>query len=171
MKLLLLLTLCLVSCQQERGDQAHAREENLGVANKTLNEDDFDEDIQEMTPENTQREGMESSLERINENKVDDEIASAERHESYPAWKILLVVAGSAVGLVLFVASVILILKSRNNNKEGKCSEKESSVFKEDEAFPQVQSRVGGWESGFERVRSGRGLNCPKVPGGKKTRS
>ena len=54
-----------------------------------------------MTPENTQREGVESSLERIDENQVDDEIASAERHESYPAWKILLVVAGSAVGLSL----------------------------------------------------------------------
>ena len=134
MKLLLLLTLCLVSCQQERGDQAHAREENLGVANKTLNEDDFDEDIQEMTPENTQREGVESSLERIDENQVDDEVASAEKRESYPAWKILLVVAGSAVGLVLFVALIIMVLKSRNNNKEGKCREEDSPVSKEDEA-------------------------------------
>ena len=134
MKLLFLITLCLVSCQLERGDQAHAREENLGIANKTVNKDDFDEDIQEITPENTQLEGVESSLERINENHVDDETASAERHESYPAWKILLVVAGSAVGLVLSVASVILVLKSRNKNKEGKCSEKESSVSKEDEA-------------------------------------
>ena len=135
MKLLLLLTLCLVSCQQEGNNEAHAREENWGIANKTLNKDDFDEDIQVMTPENTQREGEESSLERIDENQVDDEVASAEKRESYPAWKILLVVAGSAVGLVLFVASVILVLKSRNNNKEGKCSEKESSVFKEDEAY------------------------------------
>ena len=129
MKLLFLITLCLVSCQLERGDQAHAREENLGIANKTVNKDDFDEDIQEITPENTQLEGVESSLERINENQVD-----GERHESYPAWKILLVVAGSAVGLVLCVASIILVLKSRNNNKEGKCSEEESSVSKEDEA-------------------------------------
>ena len=129
MKLLLLFTLCLVSCQLEGNDEAHGREENWGIANKTLIKDDFDEDIQEMTPENTQREGIESSLERINENQVD-----GERHESYPAWKILLVVAGSAVGLVLCVASIILVLKSRNNNKEGKCSEEESSVSKEDEA-------------------------------------
>ena len=123
------MTLCLVSCQLEGSDETHAREEERGIANKTLIKDDFDEDIQEMTPENTQREGVESSLERINENQVDDE-----RHESYPAWKILLVVAGSAVGLVLCVASIILVLKSRNNNKEGKCSEEESSVSKEDEA-------------------------------------
>ena len=58
MKLLFLITLCLVSCQLERGDQAHAREENLGIANKTVNKDDFDEDIQEITPENTQLEGV-----------------------------------------------------------------------------------------------------------------
>ena len=42
MKLLLLLTLCLVSCQQEGNNEAHAREENWGIANKTLNKDDFD---------------------------------------------------------------------------------------------------------------------------------
>ena len=83
-----------------------------------------------MTPENTQGEGVESSLERIDENQVDDEIASAERLESYPVWKILLVVAGSAVGLVLLVGSVILVLKSRND-KEG-TSSKEASVPKED---------------------------------------
>ena len=71
-------------------------------------------------------------MERIDENQVDDEVASAEKRESYPAWKILLVVAGSAVGLVLFVASVILVLNSRNNNTKGKCREEESSVSKEE---------------------------------------
>ena len=51
MKLLLLFTLCLVSYQLEGNGEAHAREENWGIANKTLNKDDFDEDIQVMTPE------------------------------------------------------------------------------------------------------------------------
>ena len=86
-----------------------------------------------MTLENTQGGGDESALERINENQVEHELASAGRQKSYPVWKILLVVAGSAVGLVVLVASVILVLRSRNNNKEGKSSEEESSVPKEDE--------------------------------------
>ena len=133
MKLLLLITLCLVSCQQMRGYEVHITEEDQDIANKTLNKDDFDEDIQEMTLENTQGKGEESALERINENQVNEELASAGRQESYPVWKILLVVAGSAVGLVVLVASVILVLRSRNNNKEGKYSEEESSVPKEDE--------------------------------------
>ena len=126
MKLLLLIS--LVSCQY----QAHAAMEDLDITNLTLSEDYFDENLQKMTPENTQTQPGtgESGLERINENQVDDEVASAERQESYPVWKILLVVAGSAVGLVMLVGSVILVLKSRND-KEG-TSSKEASVPKED---------------------------------------
>ena len=128
---LTLIALHVVSGQPERGDQSPPREEDWDIGNKTLEEDHFDEDIQEMTTENTQHNGG-SALERIDENQVVDKIHSGERQESYPVWKILLVVAGSAVGLVLMVSSVILVLKSRNNYKEGEGTE-EPSVPKEDE--------------------------------------
>ena len=51
---------------------------------------------QEIELENTQRDGG-IALERVIENQDDDEIDSWEKHDSYPVWKILLVVAGSAV--------------------------------------------------------------------------
>ena len=127
---LTLIALHVVSGQPERGDQSPPREEDWDIGNKTLEEDYFDEDFQEMTPENTQHNGG-SALERINVNQL-NQVDDGERHESYPVWKMLLVVAGSAVGLVLLVSSVILVLKGRNNNKEGKGSE-EPSVPKEDE--------------------------------------
>ena len=71
----------------------------MDIGNKTREEDYLDDDIQEMTPENTQH-NRGTALERINKHQVDDEIVSGERQESYLVWKILLVVAGSAVGLV-----------------------------------------------------------------------
>ena len=73
-------------------------EEDWDIDNKQLEEDYLDEDIQ-IRPENTHSNG-ETALERINKHQVDEQIASGERQESYPVWKILLVVGGSAVGLV-----------------------------------------------------------------------
>ena len=55
-----------------------------------------------MRTENIQGNGG-TALESINEHQVDDEITSEERQESYPVWKILLVVAGSAVGLYIYI--------------------------------------------------------------------
>ena len=99
---LTLIALHVVSGQPERGDQSPPREEDWDIGNKTLEKDYFDEDIQEMTPENTQHNGG-SALERINKHQVDDEITSGERQESYQVWKILLVVAGSAVSLYIYI--------------------------------------------------------------------
>ena len=114
--LLLALTLVVVSCSELRGDQgpSSAAEEEQDILIEFGNKDYLDENIQEMTQENTQLEG--DAVERINEDEVDDEIASAEKHESYPVWKILLVVAGCAIGLSLLVGAVVLVLKGRNNN-------------------------------------------------------
>ena len=94
----------------------------------------MDENIQEMTQENTQLEGDATALERINEDEVDDEIASAEKHESFPVWKILLVVAGCAIGLALLVGAIILVLKSRNNKIMA------ADTNKEDESEPEPES-------------------------------
>ena len=112
----LLLALTLVGCREYRGDQGlpAAAEKHKDILIEFGNEDLLDENIQEMTQENTQLEG--DAVERINEDEVDDEIASAEKHESYPVWKILLVVAGCAIGLAMLVGAVVLVLKSKNNN-------------------------------------------------------
>ena len=113
MILKLLLLIALDSCRSQRGDQ------DLGVGDQGDylefgNEDLFDdENVQDMTPENTLTPDDGSAIERINEDKVDEEIFSAERHQTFPAWKILLVVAGCVVGLVLLVSAVVLVLKSR----------------------------------------------------------
>ena len=107
----LLLILTLISCKEERGDQGPPAAAEFG--NDGF--DYLDEYIQEMTQENMQLDGDDTAVERINEDDVDDEIASAEKHESFPVWKILLVVAGCAIGLALLVGAVILVLKSRNN--------------------------------------------------------
>ena len=117
--MLLIITITLVSCKEDRGDQGHpAAAENeqdniIEFGNDGF--DDLDENIQEMTQENTQLEGDAIAMERINEDEVDDEIVSAEKHESFPVWKILLLVAGCAIGLALLVGAVILVLKSRSN--------------------------------------------------------
>ena len=114
--LLLALNLVVVSCGELRGDQGAqaATEEEQDILIEFGNLDYLDENIQEMTQENTKLEG--DAVERINEDEVDDEIASAEKQESYPVWKILLVVAGCAIGLALLVGAVVLVLKSRNYN-------------------------------------------------------
>ena len=137
MKLLLLVLIALVmdSCQQTRGDQILAVEQDKDVVDRTMDEDYLDEDIQEMTLDNTQLGTGGDALERINEEEVDDEIISAERHESYPVWKILLVVGGSAAGLGLLVTALILVLKSRNNTKAKEVKTGlEASVPKDDVA-------------------------------------
>ena len=107
----LLLILTLISCKEERGDQGPPAAAEFG--NDGF--DYLDEYIQEMTQENMQLDGDDTAVERINEDDVDDEITSAEKHESFPVWKILLVVAGCAIGLALLLGAVILVLKSRNN--------------------------------------------------------
>ena len=136
--LLLIITLTLVSCKEDRGDQGHPaageKEQDIIVEFWTNDFDYLDENIQEMTQENTQLEGDATAIERINEDEVDDEIASAEKHESFPVWKILLVVAGCAVGLALLVGAIILVLKSRNNKIMA------ADTNKEDESEPEPES-------------------------------
>ena len=130
--IILLLALTFVGCREYRGDQnlPAAAEDQQDILIDFGNEDFLDENFQEMTQENTQLEG--DAVERINEEEVDDEIASAEKQESYPVWKILLVVAGCAIGLALLVGAVVLVLKSRNNNNdndsEGKDKEEEGET-------------------------------------------
>ena len=137
-KIVLLLILTLVSCREERGDQgnpaAAEREQDIifEFGNIAIGFDYLDENIQEMTQENTQLEGDDAAIERINEDEVDDEIASAEKHESFPVWKILLVVAGCAIGLALLVGAVILVVKSRNNKLMA--TDNNMSKDKEDES-------------------------------------
>ena len=137
--ILLLLILTLVSCKEDRGDQGHPaageKEQDIIVEFWTNDFDYLDENIQEMTQENTQLEGDATAIERINEDEVDDEIASAEKHESFPVWKILLVVAGCAIGLALLVGAVILVLKSRNNKIMTA-----DTTNKEDESEPESTS-------------------------------
>ena len=134
--LLFILILTLVSCKEERGDQgnpaAAEREHDTIIEFKIDGFDYLDENIQEMTQENTQLEGDDIAIERINEDEVDDEIASAEKHESFPVWKILLVVAGCAIGLALLVGAVILVVKSRNNKLMA--TDNNMSKDKEDES-------------------------------------
>ena len=128
----LLFLLTLVSCRGRRGDQDQPEEEEqdflIGFGNEV--EDNLDENIQEMTLENTQI----VASERINEEEVDDELATAEKQVSYPVWKILLVVAGGALGLVLLIGAVILVIKSRNNVKEDEMSSKGNDKEEDREA-------------------------------------
>ena len=124
----LLLILTLISCKEERGDQGPPAAAEFG--NDGF--DYLDEYIQEMTQENMQLDGDDTAVERINEDDVDDEIASAEKHESFPVWKILLVVAGCAIGLALLVGAVILVVKSRNNKLMA--TDNNMSKDKEDES-------------------------------------
>ena len=130
MILKLLLLIALDSCRSQRGDQDLGE----GVQGDYLdfgNEDLFDENVQDMTPESTFTQDDGSAIERINEDKVDEEIFSSERHQTFPAWKILLVVAGCVVGLILLVSAVVLVLKSRivpqeeENVEENKLRNKE----------------------------------------------
>ena len=107
--LVLALTLVVVSCKELRGDQGPqaATEEEQDILIEFGHKNYLDENIQEMTKENTKLEG--DAAQRINEDEVDDEIASAEKHESYPVWKILLVVvvAGCAIiGLLLLAENI-----------------------------------------------------------------
>ena len=143
MKLLLhvVITIALVGGQKGRSDQGPPVLEDRKDSNiKIAYEDDFDEDISEMTPDTTQSQAEDGSLETINEKNVDDEIASAERHESYPVWKILLIVAGCAVALALLVGAIILVFKSRSNNNEAKSSSKELSEPKDVEGENSIQT-------------------------------
>ena len=115
--IILLFALTFVDCGDYRGDQGlpATAEQQQDILLEFGNEDSLDENIQEMT-QMTQQQLEGDAVERINEDEVDDEIASAEKHESYPVWKILLVVAGCAIGMALSVGVVVLVLKSRNNN-------------------------------------------------------
>ena len=130
--LTLLFLFTLVSCRGRRGDQGLPEEEEqdiiIGFGNEV--EDNLDENIQEMTLENTQI----VASERINEEEVDDELATAEKHVSYPVWKIVLVVAGCALGLVLLIGALILVIKSRNNVKENEMSSKGNDKEEDREA-------------------------------------
>ena len=126
----LLFLLTLVSCRGRRGDQDQPEEEDFLIVFGNEVEDNLDENIQEMTLENTQI----VASERINEEEVDDELATAEKQVSYPVWKILLVVAGGALGLVLLIGAVILVIKSRNNVKEDEISNKGNDKEEDSEA-------------------------------------
>ena len=142
MKLLLLviIAIALAGGQKGRSDQGPPVLDDIDNSDiKISYDDDFDEDITEMTPDTTQSQAEDGSLETINEEDVDDEIASAERQESYPVWKILLIVAGCAVALALLVGAVILVFKSRSNNNEAKSS-KEVSEPKDDEGEASIQT-------------------------------
>ena len=106
MVLLVMVTLTapLMSSVKVRGDQ--------DITISFGDEDYLDENFQEMTLENTQFDGEASA--RIDEEKVDDVIATAEKDVSYPVWKVLLVVLGCALTLLVLVGAVILVMKSRN---------------------------------------------------------
>ena len=144
MKLLLhfVITIALVGGQKGRSDQVPPVLDDIDNSDTKISfyEDDFDEDITEMTPDTTQSQAEDGSLETINEEDVDDEIASAERQESYPVWKILLIVAGCAVAVALLVGAIILVIKSRSNSSEAKSSSKEVSEPKDDEGEASIQT-------------------------------
>ena len=107
--LTILLLFTLVSCRGgRRGDQGPPKEEQDFIIDFGSKVDILDENFQEMTPENTQI----VASERINEDEVDGELAKAEKHASYPAWKIVLVVAGIVVVVVLVIVAVILVIRS-----------------------------------------------------------
>ena len=107
--ILTLLLFTLVSCRGgQRGDQGPPEEEDFTIEFGTKVDDILDENIQDMTPENTQI----VASERINEDEVDGELANAEKHASYPVWKIVLVVAGIVVVVVLVIVAVILVIRS-----------------------------------------------------------
>ena len=134
------IAIALVGGQKGRSDQGPPVLDDTDISDiKISYDDDFDEDISEMTPDTTQSQAEDGSLETINEEDVDDEIASAERQESYPVWKILLIVAGCAVALALLVGAVILVFKSRSNNNEAKSS-KEVSEPKDDDGEDSIQT-------------------------------
>ena len=122
MILKILPLIALDSCRSQRGDQ------DLGVG---VQGDYLDFGNEDLFDENTLTQDDGSAIERINEDKVDEEIFSAERHQTFPAWKILLVVAGCVVGLALLVSAVVLVLKSRivpqeeENVEENKLRKKE----------------------------------------------
>ena len=130
--LTLLFLFTLVSCRGRRGDQGLPEEEEQDIIIGFGKEvgDNLDENIQEMTLENTQI----VASERINEEEVDDELATAEKHVSYPVWKIVLVVASCALGLVLLIGALILVIKSRNNVKENEMSSKGNDKEEDREA-------------------------------------
>ena len=135
--LTILLLFTLVSCRGgRRGDQGPPKEEQDFIIDFGSKVDILDENFQEMTPENTQI----VASERINEDDVDGELATAEKHASYPAWKIVLVVAGCALGLVLVVVAVILVIKSRNNVKEDEVRSKDD---KDEDSEASAISRLG----------------------------
>ena len=143
MKLLLLviIAIALAGGQKGRSDQGPPVLDDIDNSDiKISYDDDFDEDITEMTPDTTQSQAEDGSLETINEEDVDDEIASAERQESYPVWKILLIVAGCAVAVALLVGAIILVIKSRSNSSEAKSSSKEVSEPKDDEGEASIQT-------------------------------
>ena len=139
--LLVIIAIALVGGQKGRSDQGPPVLDDIDNSDTKISfyEDDFDEDISEMTPDTTQSQEEDGFLETINEKDVDDEIASAERQESYPVWKILLITAGCAVALALMVGAIILVVKSRSNNNEAKSS-KEVSEPKDDEGEASIQT-------------------------------
>ena len=132
----ILLLFTLVSCRGVlRGDQGPPEEEEQDfiIDFESKVEDILDENIQEMTPENTQI----VACERINEDEVDGElaIAKAEKHASYPAWKIVLVVV-----VVLVIVAVILVIRSMKH--EGRY-EVRSKDDKDEDSEASAISRLG----------------------------
>lgn len=101
MILKLLLLIALSSCQSQRGDQ------DLGAGDLG---DIGIENTKDMTPGNTKHKDDGSSIERIDENKVDVEIFSVERLQIFLAWMIFL---RSVLKILCFIV-VLKLLKDEN---------------------------------------------------------
>ena len=86
---------------------------------------DLDEHFEEMTADNIQpKSTMDDDLvgesafhssggtEIINEDAIDEEVRRGDERSNYAPWKVILMVGGTAVGLVALIGAIIVVLKN-----------------------------------------------------------
>lgn len=105
----------------------------ITCGNQDLNdtfEFELNEHFEEMTFENIQSKlakagvqndyidkASQSDTEILDEAAIDDEVRKADERVTYAPWKVILLVAGAAVGLVLLVGALLLVLKNARRSK------------------------------------------------------
>ena len=85
---------------------------------------DLDEHFEEMTADNIQPKSTMDDLvgesafhssggtEIINEDAIDEEVRRGDERSNYAPWKVILMVGGTAVGLVAIIGAIIVVLKN-----------------------------------------------------------
>ena len=86
---------------------------------------DLDEHFEEMTADNIQPKSTmddvldgesafhsSSGTEIINEDAIDEEVRRGDERSNYAPWKVILMVGGTAVGLVAIIGAIIVVLKN-----------------------------------------------------------